>query len=91
MGKLGFWAIGVMYLSIGVGSMLSTVAMNKMGEIKCMAIGSIVNTPWILSMALCGLRSDIQEGDAIPFYLRAYFISPLILILSVVNGLGQGI
>ncbi len=68
--------------------MVSTVVMNKIGDIKCMAIGSLVNTPWILGMALCGMRSDLTEGEATPFYLRAYFIAPLILILSILNGLG---
>ncbi len=91
LGKLGFWAIGIMYLSIGAGSMISTMAINKMGEIKCMAVGALFNTPWILSMALCSLRGDIKEGEPMPFYVKSYFISPLILILSILNGLGQGI
>ena len=87
LGKLGFWSVAVMYLSIGIGSMFSTIVMKKIGDVKCMAIGSLFNTPWILSLALCGLRGDF-EGTEKPFYLRSYFISPLILFLSVLNGLG---
>jgi hypothetical protein len=64
--------------------------MKKIGDIKCMAVGSLFNTPWILSLALCGWRGD-YEGDDKPFYLRSYFIVPVILFLSVLNGLGQGI
>jgi hypothetical protein len=80
-----------MYLSIGLGSVFSTVIMNKIGDIKCMAIGSLFNTPWILSLALCGLRGDLGRDQVKPFYLRSYFIAPVILGLSFLNGLGQGI
>jgi hypothetical protein len=90
LGKLGFWSVAVMYFSIGIGSMFSTIIMKKIGDIKCMAVGSLFNTPWILSLALCGWRGD-YEGDEKPFYLRSYFIVPVILFLSVLNGLGQGI
>jgi hypothetical protein len=79
-----------MYFSIGVGSLLSTIVMKKIGDIKCMSIGSLFNIPWILSLALCGWRGD-YDGDYKPFYLRSYFIAPLILVLSILNGLGQGI
>jgi len=88
LGKLGFWSIALMYLSIAVGSVFSTVVMKRIGDIKCMAIGSLFNTPWIMSMALCGMRGDLKEGDLRPWYLSGNFISPLILILSVLNGLG---
>ena len=53
-GKLGFWAIAVLYLSIAVGCLFSTWIMNRIGDIKCMALGSLMNTPWILAFALCG-------------------------------------
>ena len=51
LGKLGFWSIALMYLSIAVGSVFSTVVMKRIGDIKCMAIGSLFNTPWIMAMA----------------------------------------
>ena len=88
LGKLGFWSIAVMYFSIAVGSVFSTVVMKRIGDIKCMAIGSLFNTPQIMAMALCGMRGDLKEGDFRPWYLSGNFISPLILILSVLNGLG---
>ena len=91
LGKLGFWSIALMYLSIAFGSIFSTVIMKRIGDINCMAIGSLFNTPWIMSMALCGMRGDLKEGDLMPWYLTATFITPLILILSILNGLGQGI
>ena len=89
LGKLGFWSIALMYLSIAIGSVFSTVVMKRIGDIKCMAIGSLFNTPWIMSMALCGMRGEnLKEGGLMPWYLSGSFISPLILILSVLNGLG---
>ena len=55
---MGFWAIAVLYLSIAVGSVFSTSVMNRIGDIKCMALGSLINTPWILVFALCGHKKS---------------------------------
>ncbi|CDW84340.1 major facilitator superfamily protein [Stylonychia lemnae] len=88
-GKLGFWSIGILYLSIMVGCFFSTAVQNKIGDVKCMALGSLLNTPWILSFALCGYKKENPNNDA--FYLREDFITILIVVLSIINGLGQAI
>ena len=77
-----------MYLSIAIGSIFSTIIMNKIGDVRCMAIGSMFNAPWILSLALGGLRADLEAGTPTPFYLSEYFITPVILFLSILNGVG---
>ena len=86
LGKLGFWSIAVMYFAIAIGSLFSSVVQRKIGEIKCMAIGSVMNIPWILSLALCGLKKERPDDHS--WYLDSQFISILILVLSFLNGLG---
>ena len=83
-GKLGFWAVAILYLFIAVGSVFSTVILNKIGEVKCMAVGSFVNTPWILSFALCSL----DHGGIL---MNKQVITAVILLLSMLNGIGQAI
>ena len=54
-----------------------------------MALGSLVNTPWILAFALCGFKKSNPQINE--FYTDATFISLLIILLSVLNGFGQAI
>jgi hypothetical protein len=51
-GKLGFIALSLYYLSVAFSSLFATNILKRFGEIKCMAIGSLFNTPWILSFIL---------------------------------------
>jgi hypothetical protein len=88
LGKLGFWAIAVMYFFIAIGSIFSTVILNKLGSVKSMAIGSLFNTPWILAFSLAGLKGDFPEQEQLPFYLSTSFISFTVITLSILNGLG---
>jgi hypothetical protein len=91
LGKLGFWALALLYLSIAVGSIFSTVILNKIGTVKCMSLGSLFNTPYILAMALASVKGEYIDGDrsgSPPFYTNTAFVSAVILILSIFNGLG---
>ena len=81
----------MLYLFTAVGSVFSTVIMNKIGSIKCMAFGSLFNLPWILSLALAGLRHDYNGDGPRPFYLATSFITFVVMLLSILNGLGQAI
>jgi hypothetical protein len=56
-GKLGFVTLSCLYSSIAVTSMFSTYIMRKLGEIKSMSLGSILNTPWILTFILISYNS----------------------------------
>jgi hypothetical protein len=91
LGKLGFWSIAVLYLSVAIGSFVSTPITKKLGDVKAMALGSLMNTPWILSLALAGLRGDFEGDGPKPFYLKSSFITTLVIILSILNGFGQAI
>ncbi|CDW80707.1 major facilitator superfamily protein [Stylonychia lemnae] len=89
-GQLGFQSIAILYLGVAVGCVFSTVVMKRIGEVQCMALGAILNVPWILSYALCGISKDTNPDDR-KFYLQPSFITGLIITLSFINGLGQAI
>ena len=55
-----------------------------------MALGALLNTPWVLAFALCGLSRDTPLEDR-GLLLSPEFITPLIFTLSVANGLGQAV
>jgi hypothetical protein len=59
-----------MYLSIAVGSIFSTSILNKVGEVRCMAIGSVFNVPWILGLALAGMKGEYNSDSDLPWYLQ---------------------
>lgn len=80
-----------MYLSIAIGSIFSTSILNKVGEVRCMALGSLFNAPWIFSLALAGMKGELEEGDMTPGYLNSGFVSFVIVTLSIINGFGQAI
>eukprot|EP00347_Sterkiella_histriomuscorum_P010332 403376713 len=72
-----------------VGCIFSSSVLNKIGDIKCMALGSLINTPWIFAFALCGMKKENPEDQS--FYYREDFITFLIILLSIINGFGQAV
>lgn len=46
--KLGYFSIAVLYGFIGIGCLISTSLMNKIGAQNSMIIGSLCDFTWIL-------------------------------------------
>ena len=46
-GNLGFYALGVLYIAWGLGSIIATAVMNQIGYRMCMVIGGLGNAIWI--------------------------------------------
>lgn len=42
-GQMGFYILAVLYLFMGIGSIVSTAVINRFGSRKCMIIGGIGN------------------------------------------------
>ena len=80
-----------MYLFIGIASVFSTSIMNKIGEIKCMAIGSLLCVPWIFSLSLAEWNKDYKGKGDPPFYISKSFIYFAVIIFSILTGLGTAI
>jgi hypothetical protein len=76
---------------MALGSIFSTSILNKVGEVRCISVGSLFNAPWILSFALAGMKGEYAEGEPQPVYLNSGFVSFVIMSLSILNGVGQTI
>jgi MFS family permease len=51
-GQLGFYILAVLYLFMGIGSLVSTAIMRRFGTKTCLLLGGIGNVQWILSSIL---------------------------------------
>ena len=57
-GSLGFFVLGVLYFFMGIGSLLSTAAINKFGTKKCLMIGGFGTIFYIFSMTFVGAKDE---------------------------------
>jgi len=60
-GKLGFFSNAMIYLALGLGSLMSTGVMNKIGEIKTMALGGYLCVSFMGSFILTSLKADYPD------------------------------
>jgi MFS family permease len=57
-GKLGFYSLGVQAVFQGLGSLLSTAIVRKIGSLKVnMVIGAATNSLWVLQSIIPALRN----------------------------------
>jgi hypothetical protein len=64
---LGFEALALLYLFWGVGSLLASGFVRKVGYKWCMIIGGISNTAWIFGGLLPIYHAENPNSDS--FYL----------------------
>lgn len=84
-GSLGFYILAVLYFFSGIGSILSTALINKIGTKWCLIIGGIGNIQWILTTMLAAVKEDY------PGFMSDTIIQTLIFISTMINGLSVGI
>ncbi len=63
----------------------------KIGDRKSMAYSSILNIPFIIAMVLPALNMGKINHNNSSFFLSDYFVYPVIILLTFINGFGQGI
>ena len=87
--QLGFFELGVMYLFLGIGSLIATPIMHKLGHPKwCMIIGASCDALWILTSIIPSMKSiaDTQE-----WYYSDGFIYILTAMTSSLDGFGSAL
>lgn len=87
-GNLGFYSLGVLYFSWGMGSMISTAVMNRLGFRMCMVMGGLGNCIWIYGSILPVIRAEYPNSTN--FFLSYSFIYPFIIMISSLNGAMNG-
>jgi len=89
LGKLGFYSNAALYLALGLGSLISTGVLNKIGEIKTMALGGYLCVLFMANFALTSLKADYPEWDS--WLFSPGLVYTTIIITSLTTGLGEAI
>lgn len=86
---MGFYSNAVVYLGQGSGSIFCVYISQKIGDSKSMAYASLFSLPFVLSLLLPAYKSD--DLNSTSFWLSNTFITIVLLITSLLNGLGEGV
>ena len=86
--NLGFFSNAVVYLLQGICAVYAILIMQSYGDVKNMAIGSIISIPYMLSMIAPALRYENMSDHR--FYYSKPFVYSTVLLASAFNGAGQG-
>jgi MFS family permease len=87
-GNLGYYVLAVMYFFMGLGSIISTAVINKIGTKGCLCLGGVGNMIWIFITILpAGKQEGVFHFPGLPIG----FIVFIILLAAVINGLTVGI
>jgi len=88
-GSLGFYSNAFVYLGQGTGSIFCVYFTSKFGESKSMAWASLLSLPFLISLLLPAFKS--RDLNSQSFWLSNGFVYTVILITSLMNGLGEGV
>lgn len=71
-----------------MGALASVSFMAMIGDIGTMAWGAVASIPFVVAMLIPAFRYTNQTSDS--WYFSNGFTYPIIILVSVINGLGQG-
>eukprot|EP00347_Sterkiella_histriomuscorum_P001726 403370919 len=89
-GQLGFYILAILYLFMGIGSLISTAIINKLGSRNCFIIGGLGNVQWIFSTILAAEQKDKMNFDGSQKTPSKYIVG-LLFFSTMLNGLTVGI
>ena len=84
--QFGFYILSVLYLFMGIGSLLSTAAIKLFGTKACLMTGGLSCTLWIVSMVLATITTDYGK-----VVLPKMGVLAIIFVVSAFNGLAVGV
>ena len=88
-GNLGFYSLGVVFISLAVCSFFSSNVVAKCGERITLVVGSLTFSFYNATFILSSYRSENPNLHA--WYLNKTFIIVLIYVAAVLNGFGASI
>jgi len=87
-GPLGFLSIGFIYISWGLGSLISSTIYKRISQRWSIFLGAVSNSTWIFSSLLTLNRSDDPLNDE--WYHSTAFVYCIVLANSIFNGFFNG-
>ena len=86
--KLGFYSNAILYLALGIGSLVSSWVLKKIGEANSMGIGCLMSVFFMASFIFPSLKKEQgYEG----FWFEQFFVYFIILLCSFTNGIGEAV
>ena len=86
---LGYYILATLYLSIAIGSLISTALMKKLGTYKCLIFGGFGHFSFVLASTFPAYKYD--HPDSSSFFTSTGFMSFLLILSAVLNGFGGSI
>ncbi len=71
-----------------MGSVFCIFIMEKLGNVKTIALGSVLCMLFVASLIIPAIKSENMESEN--FFLSAYFVYPFMLLTSSLTGFGEG-
>ena len=87
-GSLGFYCNAATYMAQAAGSIFSVLVMEKIGNVKSMAWGSVLCLTFVVSLILPAFKSEDLESQS--FFLTDSFVYPVMILMSISTGMGEG-
>jgi len=84
--QLGFYSNAIAYLGQGTGSVFCVFISSKIGGARSMAWASLFAFPFMISLYLPAYKQLYPDSDSV--LLTDYFVYIVILVASLLNGLG---
>ena len=87
-GSLGFYCHAATYLAQGVGSIFCVFLMEKLGNVKSMALGAFLCMVFVISLIAPAIKSEDPTSDN--FFVSDKFVYPMMIVTSIATGVGEG-
>ena len=87
--QLGFFSLALLYLTLGIGCLVATAIMGKIGVKKSLMLGSFCDTMWILCSIPPALKTQYPDSDS--FFFTDGFIIFVQLAAAILDGFGDAV
>ena len=85
----GYYILAALYLSIAVGSLMSTAINKKLGAYKCLVLGGFGHFSFVFASTFPAYKYDHPESTS--FFTSAGFMCSLLFLCAIMNGFGAAI
>ena len=84
--------MSILYLFIGIGSLVSSAILKKIGINKCLVIGATGHFCFVAAQILPAWRYDYPDDpDNISFLQKEGFVKSVLIVSVILNGLGAAV
>ena len=86
---LGYYLLATLYLSIAVGSLMSTAINKKLGSYKCLVLGGFGHFSFVFASTFPAYKFDHPNSTS--FFTSTGFQCSFLVLCAIFNGIGASI